>query len=118
MERCVRARDYEGARELFHPDAVGFGTVEPHARGLEALEHRQWRRVWSRTREFRFQLDEMWCAGREDGLSVAVPWHSIGLGNDGAPFDRYGRATLVLSRQDGRLVALHSHFSLFPADQG
>jgi hypothetical protein len=114
MERCVRARDYEGARELFHSEAVGFGTVVAHARGREALEHRQWRRVWSGTREFRFRLDEMWCAGREEALSIAVPWDSVGVAESGATFDRPGRATLVLTRQNGRFVAVHSHFSLLP----
>jgi hypothetical protein len=114
MERCVRARDYEGARRLFHPEAVGFGTVVAHARGREELEYRQWRRVWSQTGEFRFRLDEMWCAGREDALSVAVPWDSVGVAERGGTFDRPGRATLVLTMWNGGLVAVHSHFSLFP----
>jgi ketosteroid isomerase-like protein len=118
MERCVRALDYEGARELFHPEAVGFGTVAAHARGRETLEQRQWRRVWSRTREFRFRLNEMWCAGGEDALSVAVPWDSVGVAEGGATFDRPGRATLVLTRRNGELVAVHSHFSLLPGGRG
>ena len=34
--------------------------------------------------------------------------------DDGQAFDRPGRATLLLTARDDRLVATHSHFSLAP----
>jgi ketosteroid isomerase-like protein len=40
-------------------------------------------------------------------------WTSTGFYEDGMPFDRPGRATIVLARQpDGRWLGVHSHMSL------
>lgn len=113
MEDCVRQRDFEGARKLFAPDAVGFGTCVPVAVGRDALEERQWRAVWQRTRGFTFRLDQMRCMGGPDEVSVAITWESIGVRVDGSTFPRSGRATLVLVGRE-RLEAAHSHFSLDP----
>jgi ketosteroid isomerase-like protein len=47
-------------------------------------------------------------------MAVAIaPWTSTGFHEDGAPFDRPGRATIALARQpDGRWLGVHSHMSL------
>ena len=47
-------------------------------------------------------------------MAVAIaPWSSTGFHQDGTPFDRPGRATIVLARQpDGRWLGVHSHMSL------
>lgn len=113
MEDCVRRRDFEGARDLFASDVVGFGTGSVLARGRDALEERQWRRVWQHTREFAFGLEQMHCFGGSDGLCVAITWESVGVRADGSTFPRSGRATLVLAGGK-RLKAVHSHFSLDP----
>lgn len=109
MRRC----DFAGARDLFAPDAVGFGTGVPVALGLHALEQCQWRRVWQSTGGFTFRLEEMHCFGGPDGLCVAITWESVGVRADGSTFPRSGRATLVLVGRE-RLEAAHSHFSLDP----
>jgi ketosteroid isomerase-like protein len=113
MQECVRGGRFEDARELFADDAVAFGTVVPMAVGRQELERRQWRELWARTRDFAFQLDQMHCLALGAGVAVAVRWHSTGLSEDG-PFERRGRATVVLAERGGRLVAVHSHFSLDP----
>lgn len=109
----VRAVDYERGREMFSPDVVGFGTYAGIREGLDALEDGQWRHIWGVTRGFRFRLDEL-RAGASGNLAwVAVPWDSEGK-RDGQWFARPGRATLILECRDGRWLAIHSHFSLYP----
>jgi ketosteroid isomerase-like protein len=114
MERCVRARDYSAARSLFDTKVVGYGTREPVAHGLDELEEKQWRQVWPATEGFKFRIESARCASADGTVAVAVEWDSLGLSEDGGRFDRPGRATLVLREREGRLVAVHSHFSLRP----
>jgi ketosteroid isomerase-like protein len=114
LERCVRAVDYEGARPLFAPDVIAFGTYARLVAGRDALEREQWRVVWPAIREFAFRLEEAQCVGDETMLGVIVPWDSLGVKSDGVTFSRPGRATLVLVRREGRWAAIHSHFSLAP----
>jgi len=47
-------------------------------------------------------------------MAVAIaPWTSTGFREDGTPFDRPGRATIVLARQPDRSwLGIHSHMSL------
>ena len=45
---------------------------------------------------------------------VAASWRSEGRRPSGAWFERFGRATFVLTWRDGSWRAVHSHFSLRP----
>lgn len=117
MERCVRARDFAGARQLFDQEAFSFGTRSAVARGLEELEWEQWREIWTRTEGFRFDFDGARLLSAGEQRCVAVTWHSRGLREDGSEFPRRGRATLVLIRRAGRLRCVHSHFSLDPGSE-
>ena len=112
----VRANDYENARALFHPDVVGFGTHMRVVTGLKHLEQNQWRNVWGTIDDFQFLVGELQSGVSGDGLQAwaVVPWTSTGFHEDGASFDRPGRATVILERRDGTLKALHTHFSLVP----
>jgi ketosteroid isomerase-like protein len=114
MQACVRAIDYACARPLFAEDVVAFGTFAAVVSGRERLEHEQWRNIWPTIRDFTFRLDQLHCLGSEDALCLVVPWDSVGRRDDGQPFDRPGRATLLLTSRDGRLIATHSHFSVAP----
>lgn len=114
MQECVRERDYEAARERFSPQVFAFGTRAPTAAGVESLERDQWREVWSRTRDFSFDLAEVSFLPLSECVCIAAPWRSLGVRADGSTFERRGRATLVLAPSKGRLVAVHSHFSLCP----
>ncbi|MCA1645211.1 MAG: nuclear transport factor 2 family protein [Chloroflexi bacterium] len=115
MQACVRSRDYARAHPLFAEDVVAFGTFAAVVSGREHLERDQWRNVWPTIRDFRFRLEQLHCLGADDGLCVVVPWDSVGQRDDGQPFDRPGRATLLLAFRGEHLVATHSHFSLAPA---
>ena len=114
----VRARDFVAARRLFDPEVVGFGTRMHVVRGLERLEQHQWRKVWPTIRDFTFVLDELSCSASPDGLQAwaVVPWVSTGVGQDGRPFDRPGRATVIFVRDTVMAPwrAIHTHMSLAP----
>jgi len=84
-------------------------------KSLSAWTERQWDNVWPRTAEFRFDLANTMVMASPDGaMAVAIaPWRSTGFHENGLPFDRPGRATIVLARQtDGRWLGVHSHMSL------
>ena len=84
-------------------------------KSLSGWSEQQWDNVWPRTAEFRFDLANTMVMISPDGaLAVAIaPWTSTGFHANGAPFDRPGRATIVLARQsDGRWLGVHSHMSL------
>jgi ketosteroid isomerase-like protein len=115
MQDCVRVVDYERARPLFAEDVVAFGTVAAVVEGRGRLEQEQWHNVWPAIGDFTFRLDELRVLGTAEAICVVVPWDSTGKREDGQPFSRPGRATLLLAPHDGRWVAAHSHFSLAPA---
>jgi ketosteroid isomerase-like protein len=112
---CVREVDYAAARPFWHAEIVIFGTYQELVKSLSGWTDRQWDNVWPRTAEFRFDLTNTMVMTSPDGtLAVAIaPWTSTGFNENGLPFDRPGRATIVLARQpDGRWLGVHSHMSL------
>ncbi|HYB44629.1 MAG TPA: nuclear transport factor 2 family protein [Candidatus Methylomirabilis sp.] len=114
FEAACRGRDFAAGRRLFAGDAVAFGTWATAVSGLDRIEHEQWRNVWPRIREFRFELPPIAEAAGDSGW-VAAEWSSDATGPDGRPFKRRGRATFVLARGDGRWRCVHSHVSLLPS---
>ena len=118
FEACVRRKDVEGARPLFHPEAYSFGSYAPVCRGLEELVERQWKMTWPYIENFRFDLEQLHAELSGDGLlAVAMlPWSSIGYHEDRTPFERRGRVTIVLTRAapDAPWLASHTHYSLDP----
>lgn len=112
---CVRDVDYAAARPFWHPDIVVFGTYQELVHGLQAWTDTQWNNVWPRTEGFSFDLQNTAVLASADASTVTVitPWFSTGFHPDGSPFDRPGRATITLVRQqDGRWLGVHSHMSL------
>ena len=117
LQLHVQAVDFVGARSLFAEEIVTFGTVRAFTVGREATEREQWRNVWSRIDGFRWQLDDLRVlisADRRTAVGMAL-FDSIGYAEDGTPYDRPGRCTVVLGR--GAIgqawVAQHIHASLF-----
>ncbi len=112
---CVRDVDYAAAYPFWHEDIVIFGTYQELVRSRKAWTETQWDNVWPRTEGFTFDLANTTVLASSDGsMAVAIaPWTSTGFHADGTPFDRPGRATIVLARQpDGRWLGVHSHMSL------
>lgn len=115
----VRTRDFVAARALFDPAVVGFGTHMRIVHGLDALERDQWRNVWPSIERFTFRTDELEGDVSTDGRTAwaIVPWESTGFAEDGTPFSRPGRATVVFQRDEPSgegWRAIHTHFSLTP----
>jgi ketosteroid isomerase-like protein len=111
---AVRARCYECGRDLFDPAVLGFGTRAARADGLDALEARQWRKIWETTRDFRFDLGSARCESAGERAWIGATWSSTGLLPGGATFPRSGRATIVLVRTPDGWRAVHTHFSMAP----
>ena len=112
----VAAADIRAGRERFADDLVAFGTHADGVAGRDQVEANQWSQIWPKIEDFAFLVDELVVQASPDGLlAVAiVPWTSVGIGPDGARFDRPGRATVVLVRDtpDAAWVGTHTHFSL------
>jgi len=110
----VRAVDYAAARPMWHPDLLAFGTYNNVIQGLEAAIATQWDNVWPRTADFAFDLAGTHVLAAADAaMAVAVaPWTSTGFHQDGARFERPGRATMVFAKQDDAWRCVHSHMSL------
>jgi hypothetical protein len=53
----VREVDFTGARPIFAPDMVAFGTFTDFMTGRDAAEQQQWRKVWPHIDGFRWRPD-------------------------------------------------------------
>ena len=115
----VAAVDMTAARQRFADDVVAFGTYAEAVQGLDQLEADQWRNIWPTISAFAFRLDELTVIASADASQVVaiVPWDSVGRDTAGSPFERPGRATIVLRRSPAgdRWIGVHTHFSLAPA---
>jgi hypothetical protein len=85
--------------------------------GRDAIEKQQWRNIWGTIDHFRCHLDGMRTIVSADRLTAVgiIIFDSTGYNEDGAPYDRPGRATVVFGRAEtgADWVAQHTHFSLF-----
>jgi ketosteroid isomerase-like protein len=110
----VRGVDYAAARPLFHPDILAFGTHRDIISGLATWQATQWDNVWPKTSDFRFDTNAVRILVSADNTmaTVVVSWTSTGYTQNGAAFDRPGRATMVFHRHDGAWLCTHSHMSL------
>jgi ketosteroid isomerase-like protein len=110
----VREVDYASAKPLFHPDVLAFGTHNDVIPGLDKWVTSQWDHVWRKTTDFRFTLEQAEVLASPDGRMVVViaPWTSTGYHEDGTPFPRPGRVTLVFAKDGDAWLCTHSHMSL------
>ena len=115
LQASVRAVDYARGRAIFRADVVGFGTYSGVLDGVDHLVAGQWSNVWPTIRDFTFDLAEVRASADGGLLWAACPWDSVGVRPDGSTFDRPGRVTVILVRDDdGGWRAAHTHFSLYP----
>ncbi len=117
LARHVEAVDYAGARHLFDPDMVAFGTFTDFMTGRDLAEKEQWRNVWPTIDGFRWRLDGVRAQVSPDRLfaiGMGV-WDSTGHNPDGSDFDRRGRATVAFTRKriGEPWVSTHTHMSLY-----
>jgi len=112
----VRAVDFEGARPIFAADMIAFGTFTDFMTGRDQAEAVQWRNVWPHIDEFRWRPDirAIVSPDRLTAIGMGI-FDSTGYAEDGKPYPRPGRATVVFGRPStgSDWVALHTHMSLF-----
>ncbi len=112
----VQAVDFEGARPIFASDMIAFGTFTDFMTGRDKAEAAQWRNVWPHIDEFRWRPDirAIVSPDRLTAIGMAI-FDSTGYSEDGKPYARPGRATVVFARKAPAddWVALHTHMSLF-----
>ncbi|NBD19565.1 hypothetical protein GTZ97_02605 [Aquabacterium fontiphilum] len=117
-EQHIRQLRFDEAEQLFDVNVHSYGTVMSVVTGRPALVAHQWRAVWPRTRGFRFVPESIKGWGCHGLFSIAAQWSSEGLdAHSGEPFQREGRATMVLHELDGRWHAVHTHLSINPAPE-
>ncbi len=114
LGRCCAAMDYESARAIFATDVASFGTRADVVVGLSPLQRQQWEGIWPNIRDFHIDMERIVAGGTESVAWGIAPWTSTGFAEDATPFDRPGRATVVLERRGQAWLAVHTHFSLNP----
>jgi ketosteroid isomerase-like protein len=116
LARHVRAVDFIGARPIFAPDMIAFGTFTDFMVGRDKVEGEQWRNVWPHIDDFRWRTDirAIVSPDRLTAIGIAV-FDSTGYAADGGSYARPGRATVVFGRSNVAedWLALHTHMSLF-----
>jgi ketosteroid isomerase-like protein len=114
LGRYCASVDYPATHAIFAADVMSFGTKASIVSGIEPLQKNQWEGIWPHISDFRIDMNSIHGGGDADyGWGMAV-WNSTGYDEQGTPFHRPGRATVVLQRRDGVWLALHTHFSLVP----
>lgn len=112
----VRDVDFVGARPIFAPDMIAFGTFTDFMTGRDVAEQQQWRNVWPHIDNFRFRDDvrAIVSPDRLQAVGMAI-FDSTGYRQDGSSYDRPGRATVVFVRDNvgEKWLAQHTHLSLF-----
>lgn len=114
LERSVQRVDYQAMRHHVAPDVLSFGTHADVVSGLDALAANQWSGIWPKIRDFTINFEQLHWATEGDLAWAIVPWSSTGFHPDGTPFPRPGRATVIFECRQGKWLATHTHFSLFP----
>jgi hypothetical protein len=89
----VREVDFTGARPIFAPDMVAFGTFTDFMTGRDAAEQQQWRNVWPHIDGFRWRPDirAIVSPDRLQAVGMGI-FDSTGYRQDSTPYDRPGRA--------------------------
>ena len=112
-QHCAKV-DYPSAQAIFAPDIVSFGTRADIVSGLSALQSNQWEGIWPNIQDFKIEAGSIASGGDERHAWGVATWTSTGFDEEGHPFHRPGRATVVLDRRRDGWLAVHTHFSLFP----
>ena len=114
LGRYCAAVDYDAGESIFADDVVAFGTRTDVVQGLAPLRKNQWEGIWGNIADFRIDMDSIHARGDDAHAWGVATWTSTGFHENGESFPRPGRCTVALERRDGRWLAVHTHFSLFP----
>ena len=114
LEKFCSSVDYDSAEHIFADDVTSFGTRTDIVSGLQTLRKNQWESIWGNIKNFKMDLDNVHAGGDERQAWGIVTWTSVGFDGNHDLFSRPGRATVTLEKRDGRWLAVHTHFSLYP----
>jgi len=114
----VATERFEDARDLFHADALGFGTWMDMVEGLDQLEAKQWRSIWGTIRDFHHETERTLNVIVSPDRLMAnglVTWTSTGFDEAGEAYERPGRTTGTFVRDavTAPWRCIHTHVSLF-----
>jgi len=107
---------YDEAAAMMSPDVNSFSTWTDVVVGIDHFVNSQWRNVWPTMTGFRLHTAKMRCRVSPDRLmaSVMMTWTSTGYTEAGDTFDRPGRCSFVVMRDDVTSAwrGVQGHFSL------
>lgn len=110
--KAVRERDFETGLTLYDPNATAFGTRVRWAQDAKVYLEGQWQPIWNASSGYVF-TEILRIDGDGDLIAVSTLWTNNTEINGEVKF-RSGRASFVLKRVAGRLVAIQSHYSEDP----
>ncbi len=113
---AVRSKDYRLGKNLYYENSINFGTKTNYSKNIEEYSQLQWEIIWDSSRDFNFI--EILDSSLNDNIGYClVTWSNITKVKLKETF-REGRATFIFKFFDGKLLAIHSHFSeyVYPAN--
>jgi ketosteroid isomerase-like protein len=117
FSQAVRDRNLTEGKNLFDENVVSFGTVCFRVESLDDLAARQWQLIWPKTKKFEFDYDSARAIVDANLAVIMADWSSTGFNSDNLPFPRRGRATIALKKSASAWKAVHTHFSMDPAQK-
>ncbi|MFT5174594.1 MAG: ketosteroid isomerase-like protein [Gammaproteobacteria bacterium] len=110
---CAKV-DFDATEPMFAQDVYSFGTKARVVQGRDRLRAEQWQGIWPNIADFSFDLEQVHGSGNDTMAWGMAPWNSTGFDEQGASYERPGRATVVLERRGEQWQVIHTHFSLVP----
>lgn len=112
FSRAVMSGDVGSMQPHFDKKVLSFGTRALVCETLDDLVTNQWMRIWGKCESWEiYSVDAM---NLDSELAfVAFRWRRVSLSGG----EQTGRATLVFSFLETRLVVSHSHFSESPEQE-
>lgn len=110
--KAVRERDFATGLTLYDPQATAFGTRVNWAQDAQTYLAGQWQPIWNSSTGYEFtEILRIDSSGELIAISTLWTNHTEIAGK---VVERSGRASFVLRRQGGSLVAIQSHYSENP----
>jgi len=115
-ENFVINKNFQSAKTLFDTEVVSFGTWMDVVQGLDNLVEKQWKNIWPTISHFKFLTNTLYIQLSPDKLfaNSILTWTSLGYDINGNCYERPGRASITLRRDNINNLwkAIHTHLSL------
>lgn len=112
-EHCVRGRNYDQAKHLFHERLVWFGLESTVTATIEQTIEREFKQLWPNQLAFTMDMGRAAIIPCTEAILVALPWTCRGIIAGSPP--KQGRLTVLIGVfEDRKTLALHGHMSINP----